>query len=112
MERISTAQAFGNEILKEQKPTIGVDPGDRWSFYCVLDETGEIILQQKLPTTPEAMRRTFEKLPQSRIVLETGMHSPWVSRLLTELDTSPVTALTGTFPATCFSSLTCVLSPT
>jgi hypothetical protein len=36
MKKISTTQAFSNEILKEQKLTIGVDLGDRWSFYCVL----------------------------------------------------------------------------
>jgi len=85
MKKISTVQALATEIFKEQKLTIGLDLGDRWSFYCVLDEAGEIILQQKLPTTPEGMRRTFEKLPRSRMVLETGTHSPWVSRLLTEL---------------------------
>jgi len=32
MKKISTMQAFSNEILKEQKLTIGVDLGDRWSF--------------------------------------------------------------------------------
>jgi transposase len=85
MKKISTVQALATEIFKEQKLTIGLDLGDRWSFYCVLDEAGEIILQQKLPTTPVGMRRTFEKLPRSRMVLETGTHSPWVSRLLTEL---------------------------
>ena len=36
MKKISTVQAISNEILKEQKLTIGVDLGDRWSFYCVL----------------------------------------------------------------------------
>ena len=85
MKKISTVQAFGNEIFKEQKLTIGVDLGDRWSFYCVLDEAGKIILEQKLPTTPDAMKQTFSRTPQSRIALETGTHSPWVSRLLTEL---------------------------
>jgi transposase len=85
MKKISTVQVFGKEILKEQKPTIGVDLGDRWSFYCVLDEAGKIILEQKVPTTPEAVKQTFSKIPQSRIALETGTHSPWVSRLLTEL---------------------------
>lgn len=85
MEKISTVQVFGNEILKEQKLTIGVDLGDRWSFYCVLEEAGKIILEQKVPTTPEAMKQTFSRIPQSRIALETGTHSPWVSRLLTEL---------------------------
>src|SRR5450432_2404324 len=85
MKKISTMQAFGNEISKEQKLTIGVDLGDRWSFYCVLDEAGKIILEQKVATTPEAMKQTFGKIPQSLIALETGTHSPWVSRLLTEL---------------------------
>jgi transposase len=87
MKKISTVQAYGNEILKEQKLTIGVDLGDRWSFYCVLEEAGKIILEQKVPTTPEAMKQTFSRIPQSRIALETGTHSPWVNRLLTEWDT-------------------------
>ena len=85
MKKISTVRVFGNEIWKEQKLTIGVDLGDRWSFYCVLDEAGKIILEQKVATTPEAMKQTFGKIPRSLIALETGTHSPWVSRLLTEL---------------------------
>src|SRR5437588_3848748 len=31
------------------------------------------------------MREVFGTMPRSRIALETGMHSPWVSRLLSEL---------------------------
>src|SRR5579864_5243397 len=85
VKKISIVQAFGNEIFKEQKLTIGVDLGDRWSFYCVLDEAGKIILEQRVSTTPEAMKQIFSKIPQSRMALETGTHSPWVSRLLTEL---------------------------
>ena len=41
MKKISTMQVFRNEIFKEQKLTIGVDLGDRWSFYCVLDGSRE-----------------------------------------------------------------------
>jgi transposase len=85
MRKISTVQTFGNEVSKKQKLTIGLDLGDRSSFYSVWDEAGKILLEQKVPTTPKAMTQTFEKLPRSRIVLETGTHSPWVSRLLTEL---------------------------
>jgi transposase len=85
MKKISTVQAFNNEIFKGQKLTIGLDLGDRWSFYCVLEEAGKIILEQKVPTTPEAIQQTFAKIPRSLIALETGTHSPWVSRLLTEL---------------------------
>src|SRR2546427_11223650 len=85
MKKISTVEVFGNEILTGQKLTIGLDLGDRWSFYCVLDEAGEVLLEQKVPTTPEAMKQTFSRITQSRIVLETGTHSPWESRLLTQL---------------------------
>src|ERR1700720_181398 len=92
MKKISTMQAFSNEILKEQELTIGVDLGDRWSFYCVLDEAGKIILEQKVATTPEAMKQTFGKIPRSLIALETGTHSPWVSRLLSELGHAVIVA--------------------
>src|SRR6202051_671414 len=85
MKKISTLQVVGNESLKEQKLTIGLDLGDRWSFYCVLDEAGKILLEQKVATTPEAMEQTFGKIPRSIIASETRKHSPWVSRLLTEL---------------------------
>ena len=57
MKKISTVQILGNEIFKEQKLTIGVDLGDCWSFYCVLDEAGKIILEQKAATTPEAIKQ-------------------------------------------------------
>src|SRR5712691_7272002 len=85
MKKTSTIRVNGNMIFKGHKLTIGLDLGDRWSFYCVLDEAGQIILEQKLPTTPEAMKQTFESIPRSLIALETGTHSPWVSRLLREL---------------------------
>ena len=85
MQKISTVQVFGNEIFKKQKLTIGVDLGDRWSLYCVLDKSGKVILEQKLSTTAEAMKQTFTWIPRSRIALETGTPSPWASRLLTQL---------------------------
>jgi transposase len=65
--------------------TIGLDLGDRSSAYCVLNEAGEIVLEHKVATTPEAMRQVFGSMPQCRIAMETGTHSPWVSRLLTML---------------------------
>jgi transposase len=50
-----------------------------------LDENGEILVAQKLPTTPEAMKQTFGRMLRNRIAMETGTHSPWVGRVLTEL---------------------------
>src|SRR5215469_17317889 len=84
MQKISTLQVRGKRIFKKQL-TIGLDLGDRCSSYCVLDEAGEIVLEQKLPTTPEAMKKTFGRILRSRVAMETGTHSPWVSRVLAAL---------------------------
>jgi transposase len=84
MKKSSTAKAASNKNF-ERKLTIGLDLGDRSSWYCMLDESGEVVGEKKLGTTPKAMKAGFAAMPRSRIALETGMHSPWVSRLLSEL---------------------------
>jgi transposase len=85
MLKISTLPRSGSRSFKGRQLTIGVDLGDRWSRYCVLNEVGDIVLERKLTTTPEAIKQVFGRMPPSRIALETGAHSPWVSRLLTAL---------------------------
>src|SRR5580704_3367831 len=85
MKNVSTVAAQRSTKISRQKLTVGLDLGDRSSWYCVLDETGQTVLEQKLSTTPKAMQEVFGAMPRSRIALETGMHSPWISRLLTEL---------------------------
>jgi transposase len=85
MKKISTAAVKQSRKFSQGKLTIGFDLGDRSSWYCVLDEQGEVVQEQRLGTTPKAMKEAFGGMPRSRIALETGMHSPWVSRLLSEL---------------------------
>jgi transposase len=85
MNKNSTVTTNRNEIFKQPKLTIGLDLGDRSSYYCILDETGNVILEHHLPTTPQGMPQVFRKFPRGRIALETGTHSPWVSRQLTQL---------------------------
>ena len=65
--------------------TMGIDLGDRHSHLCVLDETGTVIEEGRIPTTPGAYRRRFAGLPRTRIALEVGTHSPWLSTLLSDL---------------------------
>jgi len=72
-------------IFTTKKYTVGLDLGDRWSWYCVLDERGKVVFEHKLSTTQKAVREAFGAMPQSRVALETGTHSPWVSRLVKEL---------------------------
>jgi transposase len=87
MKKVSTAVVTATKNVSQPKLTIGLDLGDRSSWYCLLDEAGEVLLEQKVSTTPKAIREVFGAMPRCRIALETGMHSPWVSRLLSELGT-------------------------
>ena len=85
MKKVSTITADATRNFRDEKLTIGLDLGDRNSWYCVLDETGSVLLEQKVSTTAKALREVFGKMPRSRIALEIGTHSPWISRLLSEL---------------------------
>ncbi len=85
VKKISTVAMEGMQILKENQLTIGLDLGDRSSHFCILNEAGEVILEGKLSTTPKGIEEVFSKIPRSRVALETGTHSPWVSRQLTQL---------------------------
>jgi transposase len=85
MKKISTVAIERIQIFKEQQLTIGLDLGDRTSHYCILNEAGEVILESKLPTTPKGIEEVFSRIPRSGIALETGTHSPWISRQLTQL---------------------------
>jgi transposase len=65
--------------------TAGIDLGDRYTHVCLLDtENGEVIEESRIPTSPKALKRRFSGTVPMRIAIETGTHSPWVSRLLQE----------------------------
>ena len=61
MKKVSTRAAAQSGHISQQKLTIGWDLGDRNSWYCVLDESGQIQLEQRVRTTgkalPEVLRR-------------------------------------------------------
>jgi transposase len=56
MKKISTAAAKQTRNFQDQKLTMGLDLGDCTSWYCVLNGAGEVVLEQKLSTTPKAMK--------------------------------------------------------
>ena len=42
------------------KMTAGLDIGDKYSYLCLLDtDSGEVLEEGRLRTTPEALRRRF-----------------------------------------------------
>jgi transposase len=71
---------------KQPQMIAELDLGDKYSYLCLIDtESGEVIEDGRLRTTPEALKRRFssEQRPL-RIAIEAGTHSPWVSRVLKE----------------------------
>lgn len=85
MKKVSTVATTPSRNISQPTLTIGLDLGDRNSWYCVLDEVGQIQLEQRVRTTGKALQEVFGAMPRSRIALEIGTHSPWISRLLNEL---------------------------
>jgi len=65
--------------------TVGIDLGDRSSRYCILDEQGELLTEGSVATTKKGFAQVFGSKPRSRVALEVGTHSPWVSRYLGDL---------------------------
>ena len=65
--------------------TAGIDIGDRYSHLCLLDtDSGEVIEEGRIPTNMKAFQRRFSDAEPMRIAIETGTHSPWISRMLEE----------------------------
>ena len=73
------------QLAAKQRLTVGIDLGDKSSRYCVLDEAGEVVSEDQVPTTKAGFDSLFAKMPASRIALEVGTHSPWVSRHLASM---------------------------
>ena len=65
--------------------TIGIDLGDRRHAVCVLSAAGEILAEEAITNTRECLTAFAQRHPAAVFVMETGTHSPWISRLLESL---------------------------
>ena len=69
----------------EPQMTAGLDLGDRYSYLCLIDQqSGEVIEEGRLRTSPETFRRRFSSEQPLRLAIEAGTYSPWASRVLEE----------------------------
>ena len=59
MKKVSTAAPKGSRKISPQKLTVGLDLGDRSSWYCVLDEAGGVLLERRVATTAKALQTVF-----------------------------------------------------
>ena len=76
MPRLMNTKIPAGETL-----TIGLDLGDRRHHVCVLDAAGEILAEEAIANTRECLEAFAARYPGAMIAMETGTHSPWVSRL-------------------------------
>jgi transposase len=79
-------------VTPQEPITIGMDLGDKKSRYCMLDSTGEILLEDSVGTNQTAMREKFQGMRGCRVAIEVGTHSPWVSRLMSRLGLEVIVA--------------------
>lgn len=65
--------------------TVGLDLGDRKHSVCVLDSKGNILKEEVITNTKGSLSALSKRHSGSLMVMEVGMHSPWVSRHLQSL---------------------------
>ncbi len=64
---------------------IGVDLGDKSHCWCGLDHDSSVVGRGKLSNTRKDLGNFFQPLPECRVIMEAGTHSPWISEFVTEL---------------------------
>ncbi len=75
-----------------KKMTVGLDVGDHYSYYVVLEGEGEVIEEGRIRTRQEDLGKKFAGLSRSRVALEVGTHSRWIHQLLQRLGHEAVVA--------------------
>ena len=76
MKKVSTVKTKQSRNISQQRLTIGLDLGDRNSWYCVVDEAGQIQVEQRVRTNAKALIEVFGAMPRSRMALESGRIRP------------------------------------
>jgi transposase len=87
------------EVANKPEMTLGLDMGDRYSHFCLLNADGDVVEEGRIQSTEAALRRRFENEPEIRIALECGTHSPWATRLLKTLGHQVIVANARKIPA-------------
>ncbi|QRK12972.1 transposase [Archangium violaceum] len=71
---------------------IGIDVHKRDSQVCILGESGEVVLEQRVRTQRERLGELLSKRSKARVLLEASTESEWVARCLEEMGHEVVVA--------------------
>jgi transposase len=75
-------------VKKDTAPDeiIGIDIGDKQSVFCVLERTGEDVIEEgRVATTQKGLTAAFGRRARARVAIEAGTHSAWIADVLEEL---------------------------
>lgn len=61
---------------------LGIDVHKRETQVCVLNDDGTILLERRVRTESDVLKKTFDELPAGKVVLESSTESEWVARCL------------------------------
>ena len=66
----------------QDQMTVGIDLGDKWSHYCILDEEANVVEEGRFRTVASSVEKHFQRMPPARVALEAGTHSIWITQQL------------------------------
>ena len=82
MKAVKSAKVVTKTAIFEGVAAVGLDLGDRWSHWCALAASGEVIGRGRVKTTAEALSEAAEVWVGIPVAIENGTHSGWISRKL------------------------------
>jgi hypothetical protein len=60
-------------LYRQKRPQTLGGSQDRFSYYCVLDEAGEVLIEQKLRTTKAAMQQVADQDIEKLLEIASGI---------------------------------------
>jgi transposase len=64
---------------------VAIDLHDQYSQICVMNDSREVLVEAKVPTTKAAFSDFFRQRERCRVIVEAGPHALWVGELLKTL---------------------------
>jgi transposase len=82
MKAAKKVKTIQKTAVREAVAAVGIDLGDRWSHWCSLSSTGEVIDRGRVKTSAEALSELSAGWAGIPVAIENGTHSGWISRTL------------------------------
>ncbi|MEN0065658.1 MAG: IS110 family transposase [Myxococcota bacterium] len=69
-------------MLENSAVSVGLDVGDRWTYFCAVDHGGIVLQEGRVPSTTQGLNGIIKTFRRAQWVMEAGTHSFWMDRHL------------------------------